>query len=264
MISGKVFPDTEAYIIAFEAGASGNFIKTLVYQFLYGQLPYINSTYGKSHNFYNKLRNYDDTIRMVMAAGRINSYDHSQPAEYVTAIEPFNYLSNNPRDPLKPFVTAEHLHPDFEKLFYKFPKAKALIITVPNELGPRVGGNIFYKTMIDDYETNKWYKERWIRYKVENPELADFSHPQDVPIDLIEMVTKRYTPLITEVVVPEQYVQNVFIITLKELLYDKDKILNIIKNMTNKPITSYHRKYYDSYLEKQKELVANHMPWVTI
>jgi len=264
MISGKVFPNTETYVVAFEAGASGNFIKTLLYQFIYGQLPYTNSQYGKSHNGYNRLKNYDDTLRLSVQKSSDRPYDHSQPAKTVDRIEPFNYIINNPKDPLQPFITVEHLQPDFERLFTKFPLAKVLIITVPEDLGPRVGGNIFYKTIIDDYETNKWYKERWVRYKEENIELANFSHPKEVPINLIELVTKRYKPLIPQVIVPKEYTQNVFIITLKELLYDKDKVLNILKSMTNKPITAHHKKYYDLYLEKQQELVKNYMPWVTV
>lgn len=260
----KVFPNTETYVIAFEAGASGNFINTLLFQFLYGQLPYRNSEFGKSHHSYGLLKNYLEIRRLSLIKSDQRPYDHSLPAEFAVNILPYNYLVYDPKDVTKPFITLEHIVPDWDALFTKFPNGKCIMITVPEELGPRVGGNVFYKTIIDEYETNKWYKERWVRYKVENPELQKYQHPQEVPIDEIELVTKRYKPQIPYVDVPEKYTRNVFIMTLKELLYEKEKVLNLLHTVCGKPITKFHHRYYDSYLQKQKDLVEKYMPWVTV
>lgn len=262
-IGDKVFPNTESYVIAFEAGACGNFIKTLLFQFLYGHLPYDISNFGKSHNTYHFYKNQTEIYRLVKLTSEINHYDHSKPAPHVENIIPYQYLLHDPQDSTKPFVTVEHIVPDFDSLFYKFPKAKCIIITVSEEMSPRVGGNIFFKTIMDEYEHNKWYKTRWVQYQEEHPELKKYDHPGQLTSLEIQSASQKYIAKIPTVEVPEKYSQNVFILTLKELLYNKYKVLDLLKAITGKPYNNFHVRYYDQYLKKQKDLVDTHMPWIT-
>lgn len=262
-IGDKVYPNTESYVIAFEAGACGNFLKTLLFQFLYGHLPYNISDFGKSHNTYNFYKNQTELYRLVKLSSEINNYDHSKPAPDVENLIPYQYLLHDPQDETKPFVTVEHIVPNFDLLFNKFPKAKCIIITVDEEMSPRVGGNIFFKTIMDEYETNKWYKTRWIQYQQEHPELKKYNHPRELSSLEIQIASAKYIAKIPEVKIPKKYSHNIFILTLKELLYDKYKVLDLLKTVTGKSYNKFHLKYYDQYLEKQKELVDKHMPWIT-
>jgi len=136
-----------------------------------------------------------------------------------------------PLHPLNPLVVNTHWFPDFEKLFSIYPKAKPIIITYNVADIPRIKGNFYFK------------------------HLAKFGTNHDSIINF---------PLFIEfkddynIVSPKPY----YTIAMHDILYNKDKTLNLLSEITNRPITDEIKNIYNEYLKKQEMLVEQKIPWI--
>lgn len=255
MIPGilNVFPNTETYIINWPAGASGSFIASLVAHFVHDDFNSVVSDNGNSHSGKDQIVNNWYIYPDIFA----RSYTIDQTHLYIA-----------PRDDTKPFILFDHVIPEWDQLSYQYPKFKNIRVTItPNEV-IRMFGNLFFKQFVEEYKPNDPTHERWLNVKQFHPYLAKFDRPDEVDEENIKRyledcanyhIPEQWTE---DCILPEQYKDKITLVKFYDVIYNKDKVLETISDITEKPITDKIEDFYQAYLEKQQKLVNTRMPWL--
>lgn len=255
-IANKTFPQTPCYHTYYPLGAGGNFITTLIFKFLYGDVKAYLNDYGASHNQFHP----------VYQNMKYNIGDIKEALIHTAPPEPSRYI-----DPLiesRPIIFRNHGTPHFHTVFNKYPLSKLILITASKDMYPRMNGNYFYKTIIENYYKNtnsfmftyKHWQDRCPAFKqIINPTLLTIEEIENLlkDIDTIYDVPESYY-------IPDQFKKNCFLLSYKDIIYDMNKTLDFLSNIIEKPIQNHIISYYKKYLDKQQELVSTKMPWVTM
>lgn len=247
------FPDTPTYGVTWMGGSCGAFITSLVYQFLNVSLSkYQFSKYGNAHSVA-----LDDCERNWRSVdGKL--YEQTEPI----------YKIINPLFKSRPLILFGHLIPDFDGLFYKYPRCKQIIVTVDNRMVERMNGNFFFKTVCETFPGSI---PQWEIIKNTHPYLAEYEDPRTLPIDVAReyiINCSHQWPLqgaeffTDEYLIPDEYVSKVIRIKLYDLIHNQNVVLETLSAATESEIRPDIIKYYQSYLDTQSELVKTKMPWL--
>ena len=249
------YPDTEAYMINYPGGTYGSFITGIVLMLL-GIIPknkkIIFSTYGNAHD----LSSYVTT-----------NYKRTDVSIVVDQM----YELVEPIDPQAPLVMKSHMFPDWDKMFYYYPKCKNIIITRIQEDLLRASGNLFFKNIIEEYynEKNIHGKYSWYTLKSRNTEYFkknNINSPDDLtPATTQELISR----MVSNKQSPFDHLnssvrENVFYIQMSDIIRNKNKVLLFLKHITGREVTPQIIETYDQYLKAQDVLVKTKMPWVEI
>jgi hypothetical protein len=250
----KQYPDTEAYLVNYYGGSFGSFISGLILLLL-DEIPDRDqikfSTYGNAHSLagYRSLNyNRNDTDMTIH-----QMYDIIEPV-----------------DPTKPLVMASHQFPVWDDLFYYYPKCKNIIVTYNHSDLPRLSGNLFFKTIVDEYynEKNLNGKTTWEEFKERRSGRALFKNNNiETPLDLsqgdIKTLLSKFIStnnnFSSENIIDRP---NVFYLPMSDIIHNKNKTLNMLANITNRKVTPSIIEIYKKFLTAQEELVRTKMPWV--
>jgi hypothetical protein len=246
------YPNTEVYLITWVGGAGGAFLTSLFTKFVHG-VPLAEelklSNYGNAHDNLTKINWEMRYPNDIYALNHNHSYKHIIP-----------------KDPTVPLIFYEHWCPSYDELFYIYPKAKHVIITLEHEDHFLVHVNLFFKF------TLQYAREGWDNIKANHPEIPELElleKPEDITPELLEKLYywptwKPAYPFYNGADIPvsprdAQLVR----ISYLDMLSNKDKVLSIISNCTERSIPQDAGIIYDKYIEKQKDLVKTRMPdWV--
>jgi hypothetical protein len=139
---------------------------------------------------------------------------------------------------------------------------------------PRMSGNLFFKTVIEEYYNEKdpngkeqWnkLKSRFLNFFEEN----NINIPEDLTYKtsqllISKMFSLNYFSVSPWVNPPWPARENVFYIQSSDVIYNKNKILSLMSQITNCEMPTNIVEYYDEYLLAQEELVKTKMPWVKV
>jgi hypothetical protein len=253
----NIFPSTETYLITWLGGSCGAFITSLVYQFVVKPVDdFAFSKFGHAHGIAldECIKNWNRIIPVV----------HSDL--YKEKISVFS--SVDPICPSQPLILYDHLIPNLDELFTKYPLCKNIVIEMDKRTVNRVQGNLFFKTLVQEFPKSV---EVWKNLQNKHPYFKDYTDPKDVPIELSERYIREWGSrwpfpniefFMADYVIHEQYKNNLFHINVYDIIHNRDLVLETISKITNKPILPNIVKYYDAYLAKQDELVKTQMPWL--
>jgi len=211
--------NNETYLISFETGTSGSFIKTILEQILaqdhiaYQRVLEFPNAHAHDVSFFNPAL-MDDQFYTFMA---------NQTNNYISATIPYHN---------KPITFKEHFAPNWKIFFSKFPNGKNIIITFSEEMVKYVSNFRYYKyEMKNDFVANtnimQWHVDKF-----------PFSY--------------KY-PLVK----PIEYEDRIVELKFENILFHKEKVLNTLSTMTNRSIPKFVDETYDNYLSAQKQLFPN-------
>lgn len=244
MTVGKCYPDTEAYLILFAGGSGGNFLASILHDFLFEVEVNSVSEFGSAHNSfttnYKILRKY------------------RQHTDHI-----YNYVEV--QDPTKPVIIYDHLEPIWEELFKIFPKCKVLIITLHPTDYDRLRGNFFFKVIAENYRPG--HESAWETYKEENSPLLDnVAHPKELSPELCRQIFPvgreffNRSLYAEEIVYPESY--NVTGIKFHDLMNNTGILLEQVTQITGRACPQSAVNTYNRYTDAQQKLAEKYMPWV--
>lgn len=237
----KTFPNTEFYLINYFPGSSGTFLQTLM------ALIYYDATYYT----FSKNGNAIGTINHRFLNERFDDQAISLTPIYK------NVLNSIPIDSKKPVFSRSHEVPDLKLLYFKYPKCSHIVIQI-DETGKMLSyTQDFIKNFRDQYRMGningtitKWkhFSEKYF-YDAESPEY--------VPDDIIREYAVKLSKY--ECIYPYDSMfdlsdKNITNILLTDIHFNPTKILSLLSNMLNKPITNNVIDYYNDYLVKQRKV----------
>lgn len=244
-----VFPNTEAYLINYLGGSSGAFISTIVYYFL-------NPKFNKSINI-SELGNAHYNLQLIKNTWHYTSdFDKNFDEIYKKIV---------PKSANKPFILFDHIVPDLTYFFSKFPKGKIIKINVEEKMFPRLEGNLFYKRLFNNDSVQQWND-----YKLKHDFFQEFDSITTVPLSLIKthldgLVEDRKVNLDSDNYFSSSFnkeYKEIYDIEFYDVLYNKNKVLTLLSNTLNRPITAFIEQQYDIYLNKQNQFVKQYLPWI--
>jgi hypothetical protein len=254
----NVFPNTETYLVTWLGGSCGAFITSLVYQFVVSPIDdFTFSKFGHAHG-----------VALDKCVGNwknINSVRYADFYEEKVSV----FSSVDPLISSRPLILYDHLVPNLDELFTKYPLCKNIVIEMDKRTVNRVQGNLFFKTIVQEFPKSlKVWEDLQRKYPSYFKEYAD---PKDVPVELSERYIREWGSrwpfpnvefFMADYAIPEQYKNNLFHINVYDIIHNRDLVLETISKITNKPILPNIIQYYDAYLAKQDVLVKTHMPWL--
>lgn len=241
MISG-CYPDTESYLILFAGGAGGNFLASILHDFLFAEEINTVSEFGSAHNPFTTNYVVDDTYRIN--TDRI-----------------YNFITVT--DPLKPVIIYDHMYPKWSELFEVFPKCKVLIITLESVDYDRLRGNFFFKVIAENHKAGT--EEVWESYKKEyTPLLDSVAHPKDITPELCKKIFPIGADFFNRSVWADEYLHTHDITKIKfgDLMKNTGILLDQIAQITGRPCPQSALNTYNQYTDAQQKLAEKYMPWV--
>lgn len=247
----------ETYLINWLGGTSGAFLTSTLLQILNGPFPEKEIVFSKSGNAHalTDKRLYNHTINP--------NWEVKEDASGIPA-----YITSAPLIKSKPFVMIDHLIPDYNDLFSRFPECKNIVITRSKNMMLRLKGNMLFKNTCEGFPGNKTY---WDGIRELHASVRVYEDPNDVPVNVAEMFIKEVSqqwPDYThrfyddDYPVPEQYKDNVVRIKFYDLIHNPDIVLSQLSEATGRHIVPEVKKFYQKYLEAQDNLVKTKMPWL--
>ena len=198
MIMIESWPDTEFYCVCYTWGTRGSFIGSLIYDFLFGSSNVPFSSTGEAHvraELFKQNWNIEEEIKKI-------GHDY----EFV-----------DPRDPLKPMIMLQHLPPDLDVLFHRYPKTKLILISYTPSDESEIKSNINHKLGFGE-------KMRMTEY-----------------LDLEKYQGKA---------------KNIYIIPYHDIMHNKKRTMMMLSKITNKPITPEIEYTYDLYIRAQPRYIS--------
>ena len=256
----NVFPNTETYLVTYMGGSCGTFITSLVYQFVMNEpvTGFAFSKFGNAHEI-SSINDYGKNWKNINASVNYADLLNKKVSRFSAV---------NPLISSQPLILYDHVVPNLDELFTKYPLCKNIVIEIDKRTSNRVQGNLFFKTLVENFPKSL---ERWKKIQQEHSYLNEYDDPNDLPIELSERYIKQFSshwPLpntaffTSSYNIPEQYKENIFYINVYDIIHNRDMVLETLSKITNKPILTSIIEYYNAYLAKQEELVKTHMPWL--
>jgi hypothetical protein len=239
MIAKQCYPDTESYLILFAGGSGGNFLASLLHDFLFEEEINTVSEFASAHNPF--------TTNYIVS----NEYQINKDRIY-------NFV--NVTDPTKPVIIYDHMYPRWSELFEVFPKCKVLVITLgPNDYD-RLRGNFFFKVVAENREEAVWesYKKEYA------PLLDSIAQPIDITPELCKKIFPIGSNFFNRSFWAEEYQHEHSVTKIKfvDLMNNTGVLLDQIAEITNRPCPSTALNTYNQYVDAQQKLAEKYMPWV--
>lgn len=256
-MADTIFPSTETFLVTWLGGSCGAFITSLVYQFAVKPVDnFAFSKFGHAHGIA-----LDECVKNWR---NINSVHYADLYEKKISV----FSSVDPLISSQPLILYDHVVPNLDDLFTKYPLCKNIVIEMDERTINRVQGNLFFKTLVQEFPKSLTV---WEDLQHKHSYFKDYPDPRDVPVELSERYIKEWSRcwpfadvefFMNDFPIPEKYKNNLFHINVYDIIHNRDIVLETLSNITNKPIVPSIIQYYDAYLAKQEELVKTHMPWL--
>ena len=215
--------NNETYLISFETGSCGVFIKTMLEQIIaqdhiaYQEILEFPNAHAHDVNFFKRplMDEHFYTFTATLYEGNVNSYESAIDADHG-----------------KPLIYRDHNAPNWELFFTKFINSKNIVITFTEEMEKYVATFGYYKYHINmgwDITDNIL---RWVGH----------GFPYSYKFPLIK---------------PKEYAERIIEIKLEEILFDKQRVLDILSNISNRSVPTFVDKSYDNYVKAQREIFPN-------
>lgn len=262
----KIYPNTPAYCIIFHPGASGNFVKTLLYSFYYPKQIDFDYRDGNAHydipiDIENKVEklghhNLEKLIAHDRSKNAINRY------KYLNLVLKKLYQPYDLAEPInhdKPVVFTTHGPINFNTYKTMYPNGKIIIITNTSEENRILRGNFFYKFICRTYHSSLESKEMWDKFREKynfgNIEPNEATAEQvDQHIDSVQKKVINFFELF------KQH-KDTYEIKFTDIIKNKQIVLETISKITELPISENTHKLHDRYIEAQIKLFKEKMPW---
>jgi hypothetical protein len=135
---------------------------------------------------------------------------------------------------------------------------------------PMIAGNLFFKTMIDEYynEENPKGKFSWRYYRKKRSDFFDkhnINSPDDLTPDIVRYLLVQYSSPnnnFNESTLINLDNSDICVLAMSDILNNKNKILTALENVTGCRSTPYISNLYDDFLVVQEKLVKTKMPWI--
>lgn len=211
----------ETYLISYESGSCGTFLGYILQQIL-----------AQDHIAYQKILEFPKSHAHDIDFWKDKHLDYknfytflSNHSNGVYSYKTANYATHD-----KPLIYRDHLAPDWDLFFSKFINGKNLVITFSEKMAIYVATFRWKKLFFENNKSTDLNIDVW------------FVHVDKFPFSYKD-------PL----VIPEKYNDKIIEIKVEDLLFNKEKILNTLSSITNKPIPHFVDKSYDNYLLAQKQ-----------
>lgn len=235
----------DAYVVSYPNGACGTFISSLIYSWLTNKsLPLVFSQYGDAHENEIYRENWN----------RIDS-------EVYTTHQILSIV--NPKNNFLPFVLRQHWEFDRNIALEKFPNYINIRITIRQADNELLSAFKFFKILLKNY--NNLNSSQW-NYLSKNNGLD--------PNELTEEQLRYYLSIIEKEHYnndpywdqnnynSELFLNNEFMIKFNDIIFNKDKVLNYLSNILEKPITPVIEQSYKNYINANKNLINLKCPWI--
>jgi hypothetical protein len=261
----NTFEDTPAYLFCYHAGAGGNFLKILSLSYYYpDEIQEFAFSEGHAHYKLPKhIKNdytdtwHDSTYKIVYEKCKGNLARWQLMTQMYWSSSQFANVT--PLDKTKPVTMLVHGPIKFKHYKQRFPKGKVLIVSYDPTDIPVIRGNYFYKRLIVTYDNHldstKFYDTVKKMYNISAEHPKDASPEEmnkyffDVPKNLEHLETLHPID------------DDIYIIKFSDLMNRKEYVLEQISKMVGLPIPNKARMIYDNYIESQRKLRQEKMPW---
>ena len=231
-------------------GASGNFIVSLILQFLFNVDAEVDSTHAHAHALYflyNKT--FTNFLELKLCDQKINMVNFN------TGIKHFKI-----QIPLVMLLMEQVI--DHRALAELYPKFKHICITIQESDLVRIESNHYFKVAAPGY---------WELYKKEifpgvRPGLDDISQLTSNEIKILIDYHIKLSPdskILRNIdYVQPEYRDSVYEIKFNDILNNKSTVLELLSTITKKNITNNILDFYDRYVEIQHKFAKTNMPWL--
>lgn len=238
----------DAYIVTYPTGGSGTFISSLIYiYFDTPNEPLIFSEYGDAHNNDNEIykKNWKNIDKSEIYSNRM-----------LGRVEPKNKSL--------PFVVSEHFKFKRTQALEKYPNYCNIKITLTENDRELVSAFMFFKLGLRFYNN---YSDSHFWAKFSNGSQSD-------PNNLNENELKFCINLIKEKDISEfskfkeenfeknLFPNNEFMLKFNDIIFNKNKVLNYLSEILERPTTSIVEQTYDNYIMVNKNLINCKCPWI--
>lgn len=238
------FPHTNAYLILFPAGGSGNFILSMLGKF-----------------YYNSKLNLSDTGDAHKKGFTYNHESSSSNlwAKLVMTLKVPSFKIVNPNDETLPVFFIEHFISDFDIFFERYPKGKIIIITSTEKDILRMRVSAFIKSFLRNYN-KKVFNKNWEDFLKKNKQFINKDPNKFTEKDYREMLilagdnNQYYTEFQTD--------KEIYFLPYNKIITDMNYTLDLLSKVAEKPITEDIRNDYLSYLSKQEQTLTEYAPWL--
>lgn len=257
----KIFPKTEAYLIFYDPGAGGNFVRNLIAN-LYYKNEFGNSNVGMAHSIEYPINITKESLEKHI--------------DYTNTGRNTGELTLDPEDESLPVIFNSHSpNYNYVPFFKKFPQGKILFITTDLCDIPRLSVNQFFK-VIDffyDYGTAQHQTQKrisWAFCKKRFPFLITKRSPKDCSVeDLSSIFMQCHSKSLLTENFNDEFITNLPLnknkylnIPYRKLIKDSGWVLDQLSIFTNKPLNENSKKNYENYLNAQTNLLNKYAPWI--
>jgi hypothetical protein len=202
-----------------------------------------------------------ETPLVISQYGDVKLYQTNGPTTNWKTDNPISYdpvyTQIAPLDPNKHFVLFEHVPTNFDLLSSHYLNFQNIIITYTHDDIFSIAKNWFYKIIVPEFIYYK-NRERWLRIAK-----TVFN---DVTLDPTKLSKEQVTRSLEFIVnydlgypsaffmnpkIPENYVDRVTLIGYRDILENSDKVLEILGNVINLPVTDIVTDNYSRYIRSQ-------------
>lgn len=239
------------YFICYAPGTSGAFIASLVGQIVNSTTKkFVYSDHGNSH---------------------VNLADSNGGLDWALAPTPttseyffknlFTYNSG------KPLVISNHLHPAWETIAKRWPTFKMILITHTIDDLDEIAASLFYKYYVDDFGSvsKKAFDDviqthsRVFGREIAHPdEMSESEKRLFMKIIVFHKITDGYI----HPTVPPEFTANTLLLPYREIISNKDLVLDKLSTFLEKPIPEVTIDNYNSYMMYQRKLEREKMTWL--
>jgi len=241
----------DGYFICYTAGTSGAFIASLVSQI-------VNETERK----FAFTMNGNSHANMVDSNGGIDWALAPSPctSEYFYR-NVFTFNSS------KPMVVQTHLQPAWEIAKERWPDFKAIIVQHSLEDVDEIAVNLYYKYYVDDFDVTAKQAFLDVIHKQSTAFSKDVIHPNQLSEEEIKAFIKvliyhKISDGYMYPVIPEEYKNNAMILPYREIITNKDVVLDKLSKFLGMSVPEISSDNYDAYLEYQKKLIEEKTGWL--
>ena len=262
----KTYPNTKAYCIIFHPGASGHFIKTLIYSFYYPNQIDFDYKDGNAHydipiDIENKVErlghhNLERLIAHDRSKNAINRHKYLHLA-FKKLYQPFDLAEPINHD--KPILFTTHAPINFNTYKIMYPNSKIITITNTAEENRILRGNFFYKFICRTYHSSLESKEMWDKFR-EKYNLGNIE-PNEATVEQIDPYINAVQKKVVNFFELFKQHKDIYEIKFTDIIKNKYIVLETISKITELPISENTQKLYDKYVEAQIRIFKEKMPW---
>jgi hypothetical protein len=272
----KKFENTPAYYVIYAPGAGGSFLRLLVYSLYYPNE--LNYSFSKANAHYDvplKIKNDRNYVsesipKKILDKKKLEDpnfvykfrYQHHLFYKRHSAVE---FELAEPLDESRPLVFTNHIPISFNRYKIRFPLGKILIISHTPKEEKLIRGNFFYKSIryvvADMNDLSVSYLNQW--KKICRLHNISTENPMDATTEEVDKYLSSFEENFQYVDLGKfyDYHSDIYEFKFYDIMNNKDKTLNDLSIITGKDINEGTVNLYESYLNSQRKLLEEKMPW---